>query len=187
MPTQAQRQKNDRARERSHRYGAFTVLELMVVIALISLLAAVLVTGGLHLTRDGSATPEETFWNAVTEARRMALLSGRDVHMSFVGAAKGEKERALVIRALDGTEKRIPFEPTSGELIMDFLSAQKGGSSILLASQIVETSTVPFVTFYGDGTCSPFRVQIRTGGEARVIRIDPWTCALVLPGTEEKK
>jgi len=159
----------------------------MIVIALISLLAGVLVTGGLHLTRESSATPEETFWKAVTEARRMALLSGHDVRMSFIGAAKGDKERALVIRAQDGTEKHIDFEPQPGELIMEFLSAQKGGPSILLASQLVETSTMAYVTFYGDGTCSPFRVQIRTGGEPRTLMIDPWTCALVLPGTEEKK
>jgi hypothetical protein len=72
-------------------------------------------------------------------------------------------------------------------LIVEFLSAQKGGPSILLASQLVETSTMPYVTFYGDGTCSPFRVQIRTGGEPRTLRIDPWTCAMVLPGTEENK
>jgi len=170
-----------------HRCRAFTVLEIMIVIALISLLAGVLVTGGLHLTRESSATPEETFWKAVTEARRMALLSGHDVRMSFIGAAKGDKERALVIRAQDGTEKHIDFEPQPGELIMEFLSAQKGGPSILLASQLVETSTMAYVTFYGDGTCSPFRVQIRTGGEPRTLMIDPWTCALVLPGTEEKK
>lgn len=159
----------------------------MVVIAMISLLMGVLVTGGLHLTREGAATPEETFWKAVTEARRMALLSGHDVRMSFIGAAKTDKERALVLRAADGTEKHIAFEDRPGELILEFLSAQKGGASILLASQIVETSTVPFVTFYGDGTCSPFRLQIRTGGEPRTLKIDPWTCALVLSGTEDKK
>lgn len=171
----------------SHRGGAFTVLEVMIVIGLISMLTGVLVTGGLHLTRKGSATPEDTFWKAVTEARRMALLSGRDVRMSFIGGAKGDKERALVIRGADGMETQINFEATPGELVMDFLSAQKGGSSILLASQLVETSTMPYVTFYGDGTCSPFRVQIRTGGEPRMLMIDPWTCALVLPGTEDKK
>jgi general secretion pathway protein H len=167
--------------------GAFTILEVMIVIALISLLCGVLITGGLHLTRESSATPEDTFWKAVTEARRTALLSGRDVRLSFVGTPKGDKERALVIRASDGTEKRMPFEPRPGELIMEFLSAQKGGPSILLASQLVETSTMPYVTFYGDGTCSPFRVQIRAGGEPRTLMIDPWTCALVLPGTEDKK
>lgn len=159
----------------------------MIVIAMISLLTGVLVTGGLHLTREGAATPEDTFWKAVTEARRLALISGHDVRMSFIGAAKGDKERVLVLRTLDGTEKRIAFEAQPGELIMEFLSAQKGGASILLASQLVETSTMPYVTFYGDGTCAPFRVQIRTGGEPRTLMIDPWTCASVLPGTEDKK
>jgi general secretion pathway protein H len=43
---------------------------------------------------------------------------------------------------------------------------------------------MPFVTLYSDGTCTPFRVQFHSNGAARIIAIDPWTCAEVL---EEKK
>ena len=64
---------------------------------------------------------------------------------------------------------------------MDFLSTQKARSLILVGGQAVETQTIPSVTFYGDGTCSPFRAQIRTGLTPRVLEIDPWTCAEVLP------
>jgi len=119
------------------------------------------------------------FWRAVTETRRMALISGREVRLSYLGK-DADKERALVARAIDGTEQRFPFEQP-GELNVDFLSTQKSTSSILIGGELVETQTIPYVTFFSDGTCSPFRLQIRTGGEPRSISIDPWTCALVLP------
>jgi general secretion pathway protein H len=148
-----------------------------MVIALIAMLTGVLVTGSARLASSRAATPEDVFWKAVMETRKAALLSGREVRLSYLDK---DKERALVAKASDGTEQRFPFE-WAGELKVDFLSTQKGLSAILLGGQLVETQTIPFVTFYGDGTCSPFRLQIRTGGEARVLMIDPWTCSLVLP------
>jgi type II secretory pathway pseudopilin PulG len=165
------------AGRRPYRSGAFTVLEVLVVIALIALLTGVLVTGSARMANGQAATPEDVFWKAVLETRKAALLSGSEVRLTFTDK---DKERALVAKATDGTEQRFPFE-WAGELKMDFLSTQKGTSSILLGGQAIETQTIPFVTFYGDGTCSPFRLQIRTSGEARVLAIDPWTCALVLP------
>lgn len=146
------------------------------------LLAGVLVSGGIHLTREKAVTPEDVFWKAVLETRRMALLSGREIRLTYAG--KDEKERALVARAPDGTEVRFPFE-VQGPLTVDFLPAQKSGNAMLLGGQLVETKTLNFVTFYGDGTCSPFRIQIRTTGEARVLSIDPWTCAMVLSTGDE--
>ena len=70
------------------------------------------------------------------------------------------------------------------ELTVDFLSAQPGQSSVLIGGELVDTKTVPAVTFYPDGTCSPFRAQFRAGGAAKVLSIDPWTCAQVLPKVE---
>ena len=162
---------------RPEHSGAFTVLEVLMVIALIAMLTGVLVTGSARLASGRAVTPEDVFWKAVTETRKAALLSGREVRLSFAGK---DKEPALVAQA-GGEEQRFPFE-APGELKLDFLSTQKGSSSILLGGQLVETQTIPYVTFYGDGTCSPFRLQIRVGtGEARTITIDPWTCSLVLP------
>jgi len=161
---------------RPQRAGAFTVLEVVMVIALIAMLTGVLVTGSVRLANSRAATPEDVFWKAVMETRKMALLSGREVRLSY---SDKDKERVLVAKATDGIEQRFSFEWT-GELKLDFLSTQKGSSTMLLAGQLVETQTMPFVTFYGDGTCSPFRLQLRTGGEARTLAIDPWTCSLVL-------
>jgi general secretion pathway protein H len=160
------------------------VLEILVVIALMGLLSGVLITGGIHLAREKAITPEDVFWKSVLECRRVALLSGREVRLTYSG--KSEKERAFLARGPDGSELRFPIE-TPGPLTVDFLSAQKSGNTILLAGQLVETKNLSYVTFYGDGTCSPFRLQIRATGEARVLSIDPWTCTLVLTGEEERR
>lgn len=163
---------------KSARRG-FTLLEILLTVALIGLLAGVLVTAAVQLTDDGPATPEEVFWEAVTESRREALLTGREVRLRF--QAKN-KHYALVALG-SAREQRFAFPPAE-TLAVEFLTAQKGGGAMLIRSQLVETQRVPFVTFYSDGTCTPFRVQIRTGGEPRVLAIDPWTCAPVLPATE---
>ena len=155
-----------------------------MVIALIAMLTGVLVTGATRLASGQVVTPEDVFWKAVVETRKAALLSGREIRLNFAGK---DREQALVARSGDGEEQRFTFD-MPGELKLDFLSTQKGSSSILLGGQLVETQTIPYVTFYGDGTCSPFRLQIRAGkGEARTIAIDPWTCSLVLPaGTAQR-
>jgi general secretion pathway protein H len=163
--------------------GAFTILEILMVLAMIGMITAVLVTGSIRLISGHPAAPEEVFWKAVLETRRAALLSGHEIRMSYTDK---DKERALVAKALDGTDQRFPFE-TAGELKVDFLSTQKSASSMLIRGQLVETQTIQYVTFYGDGTCSPFRLQIRTGGEARTLTIDPWTCSLVLPADTSQR
>ena len=160
----------------------FTLLEVLLTLALIGLLAGVLITGAVYLTDDKPVTPEDVFWKAVMETRREALLSGRDVRLRFV---KKDKAHALVSSGA-GTEQRYPFENVE-ELTVDFLSTQKSSSAILIRGQLVETQTLPYVTFYGDGTCSPFRAQFRTGGAARSVAIDPWTCAPVLTSGEERR
>ncbi len=166
---------------RNARRG-FTLLEILLTVALIGLLAGVLVTAAVQLTDEGPATPEDVFWKAVTESRREALLTGQDVRLRF--QAKN-KQYALVASGA-AREQQFPFVP-SETLAVEFLSAQKGGGAMLIRSQLVETQRVPFVTFYSDGTCTPFRVQIRTGGEPRLLSIDPWTCAPVLPATEARR
>ena len=171
------------AGRRLHRSGAFTIFEVLMVIALIAMLTGVLVTGSARLASGRVVTPEDVFWKAVMETRKMALLSGSEVRLIY---ADKDKERALVAKAADGTEQRFPFE-WAGELKLDFLSTQKGLSAILIRGQAVETGTIQYVTFYGDGTCSPFRLQIRAGGEPRIITIDPWTCSLVLPASTSQR
>ena len=78
--------------------------------------------------------------------------------------------------------KSFPVHPaTAGDLTVDFLGAStKGGNTILVGGVLIEAKTIPYVTFYSDGTCLPFRAQFTRGGASSILAIDPWTCAPVL-------
>lgn len=161
-------------RFRADRSG-FTLLEVLITIALIALLTGVLVIGTNRLLGDRPKTADELFWIAVGAARKDALLNNHDVRLVF-----DTKTHEFVASAA-GVETRHAFVPKEiAEL--DFLAAKSVGTSsaILMGGQLVETQTIPAVTFYGDGTCSPFRAQIKSRNGARVLEIDPWTCAPML-------
>ena len=170
-----------RLARRRKAYGeasrAFTLLEILLAIALMALLAGVLVTGGINLLSEKPATPEAVFWKAVQQSRTAALTVEREVRLSY-----DAKTMAFVFD--DGAAAQSLPVPLTRELTVDFLSAQPGQSSILIGGELVDTQTLPAVTFYPDGTCTPFRAQFRAGGAAHVLNIDPWTCAPVLSRQE---
>ncbi|HEX2100198.1 MAG TPA: type II secretion system protein [Candidatus Synoicihabitans sp.] len=158
--------------------GAFSILEIVLVVALIGFLATALVVVGGRLLSERPLTADEVFWTAADEARKYALLHQQDVELSF-----DRETRSFRARTTEGAET-FPV-PGEGELQIDFLSLQPTGSNVLIGGNLVETRPLRSVTFFADGTCTPFRVQLRSGGPARIIAIDPWTCAPMLtPGTE---
>lgn len=162
--------------------GGFTLLEVLVTLALIALLTGVLVVGTSRLLGDRPKSPDELFWAAVEEARKTALLNNRDVRLSF-DTRSGE----FVTWANGQEESRLPFVP--GEVSeFEFLAPKSPGSfsAILVGGQLVETQTIPSVTFYRDGTCSPFRAQLKSRNGARVLEIDPWTCAQMLSAQADR-
>ena len=160
---------------RAPRHAGFTLLEVLVVIGLIALLSSVLIIGTTRLLGSRQAAADEIFWKMVGEVRKSALLDNRDIRLTFDPKTKefvaGSGELAV----------RFPFAPRD-TMDVDFLApaSVSGSTSILIAGQLVETTTLPFVTFYGDGTCSPFRVQLKARASATILEIDPWTCAAVL-------
>lgn len=154
--------------------AAFTLLEILVAVALLGLLSAALVTGANHLLDSRPSTPTDIFWAAVGDARRTALQSATEVRLSF-----DEKEKTFVVEAGQG-QKTFPITGAPRELTVNFLPAQSTNGALLIGGQLVESESIPFVRFYPDGTCTPFRIQFRTTGPARVIAIDPWTCAPML-------
>lgn len=156
------------------RRRGFTLLEILLALALIGLLASVLIGGSARLLADRPATVEDVFWRVVDASRRDALHHRVEVRLRYDPAARA------FVAAMAGGEQHFPV-PETGELKIDFLSVGGQGSGpLLIGGLLMETATLPSVTFYDDGTCSPFRLQIATGGPARVLEIDPWTCAPAL-------
>ncbi len=156
----------------------FTILEVLLALAIIALLGTVLIGGSAQLLSDRPVSADDVFWKAVQEARKAALKSGVEVRLTFVDDR--DKGKAFVVN--DGTASQAFPLPaaTAGDLSVSFLTTQKGASAVLVAGQMVETQTVPAVVFYSDGTCTAFRAQFQRGGATHLLSIDPWTCAQVL-------
>jgi prepilin-type N-terminal cleavage/methylation domain-containing protein len=188
--------------------AAFTLLEILISLALIALLVGATVSISDNLIGKPPTT-DEVFWKALNQARKQALTSQQDMQMGFdsktkafvigtnVGAqtdanASGQASanagtqtgaNASEQTSSDAGAQAFPV-PLADKLTVDFLPAGKSNSSVLIGGDLLETQTMPFVTFYSDGTCTPFRVQFHSIGAARIVAVDPWTCAAVL---EEKK
>jgi general secretion pathway protein H len=171
--------------------GAFTLLEVLLSIAIISLLAGVLVAGAAHLLREQPGSSHEVFWQAVQEARKTALKAEHDIRLKF----DKEKKQFVLIDGLAPTTlsaegftreetplKQFPITSAGGaDLTVEFLGpVTKGGNMILVGGVLLESQTIPFVTFYSDGTCSAFRAQFVRGGGTSILNVDPWTCAPIL-------
>jgi prepilin-type N-terminal cleavage/methylation domain-containing protein len=168
--------------------AGFTMLEIMLVIALLTLLGTVLISGAAQWVDSPPVAPEDVFWKSVQEARKSALRLEHEVRLKF----DREKKRFMLLDGLaptstrpDGTVvesplKEYPIPSAPPDLEIDFLAPMKGGNAILVRGVLIESHPVPFVTFYADGTCSPFRLQIFRPGGASTLAIDPWTCAEVL-------
>jgi len=153
---------------------AFTLIEILLALALIALLSTIFVSGTNSLLAGRSASPDEQFWQACAQARRQALEEQRSVVLTI-----DAKARSFVLS--DGAQQKpIPITGPD-DLAIDFHPAQSdSSSSVLVGGTLVETQPMASVTFYDDGTCTPFRVQLRSGGGAHMLCVDPWTCAPVL-------
>jgi general secretion pathway protein H len=171
----------------------FTLLEVLLALAIIMLLGGVLVGGSARLLGETPQTTGEIFWKAVQEARKAALKAEHDMRLRF---DKEKKQFVLldgmapVRLAADGFTreevplKTFPLPPAVGDVEISFLSATKGGPTIMVGGVLIESQPVPYVTFYSDGTCTPFRVQFVRSGAASTVGVDPWTCAPVLTAND---
>lgn len=158
--------------------GGFTLLEVLLALAIIALIATVLIGGSATLLSDRALTPSDVFWKTVQECRKTALKNGKDVRLSF--EAKEKKFVLSDAAGLDQATREFPIPSPGDDLTLTFLTTQKGASMMLIGGVAVETQTLSSVTFYSDGTCTPFRTQIQRNSGVTVLSIDPWTCAAVL-------
>ena len=165
---------------------------MLLAIAIIALLAGVLVGGAAHLMVQQPVSASDVFWAAVREARKTALKSEHEIRLKF----DKDKKQFLLLDGLAPTTlatdgftreerplKQFPISPATGsDLAVDFLgpATKGGGNAILVGGVLIESQTIPFVTFYSDGTCTAFRAQFARNGGTSILAIDPWTCAPVL-------
>ncbi|HWA26662.1 MAG TPA: GspH/FimT family protein [Lacunisphaera sp.] len=154
---------------------AFTLVESLLVLALLVLgAAALLPAAGAVFRRARLDNPEERIGAILQQARREAVLRGREVVMHF--DAKAQRFE------WDGDHDAGPFAKEA-RLEVEFVRPG-ARSAVLIGGQLVETSLQPAMRFFPDGTCEPIRLQWRVArGAVRTLAIDPWTCAF---GLEDK-
>ena len=184
---------NSTRRPRPVPTRGFTLLEVLVSIAIVALVSTVLIRGTVRLLNEQPLTPHEVFWKAVQEARKAALKAEHDIRLKF---DKDRKQFVLIdgmassTLAADGftreekTLKQFPISArVSDGLSVDFLPppSKGGGSAILVGGVMIDSQAIPHVTFFSDGTCTPLRAQFLRGTGTSTLSIDPWTCAPVLP------
>jgi general secretion pathway protein H len=162
------------------RRGAFSLIEVLLVLAIMALLAGVLFTGSTQLLSGQPRTVEEVFWQSVQEARKDALRHEREVALQFVNDREKGMKKFVVQDGEEAQDFPIPPAAGSSDLTVDFLPAQKTGSMAIIAGMVLEKQPLAAVTFYPDGTCTAFRVQIVRNAATHTLAIDPWTCAPVL-------
>jgi general secretion pathway protein H len=161
--------------------GGFTLIEVLLAIALVGLLSWIFVGGSTALLADRGLSPDEQFWKVCAAARKEALEERRSVLLTI--DAKDPRARAFVLN--DGAQKTTLPINGPDDLVIDFHPLQSdSSSSVLIGGTVVETQPMTAVTFYNDGTCTPFRAQVRTSGGAHMRSVDPWTCAPMLTKTD---
>jgi general secretion pathway protein H len=133
----------------------FTLIEVLLALALIGLLSWIFVGGSTALLADQGTSPDDQFWKACGLARKAALTSQHDVLLSYDPKARG------FVLDDNGSRTTIAIKGAADDLAIDFHPPATEGAA----------------TFYTDGTCTAFRAQIRTKGDAHLLAIDPWTCA----------
>ena len=163
---------NGRSRRALRGARAFTLVEIILALAVVVLVSTLLIPGASSMLREMSGEePEQIFWDSVVAAREQALTSNRNVELRF------DKEKRQLRWSDDASSQPKELPPGVSVQFLQTLV----GSSILLGGQLVETQERPVLRFYADGTCDAVRVQVlRPGAPPLALAIDPWTCAPVL-------
>jgi general secretion pathway protein H len=154
--------------------GGFTLVEILLALALIGLLSWIFVGESTALLSDRGTSPDEQFWKACGAARKEALEDQKTVLLSY-----DPKVKAFVLN--DGSQQKTLAVTGPEDLVIDFHPVlSDSSSSVLIGGVLVETEPLAAASFYSDGTCTDFRAQVRTGAGAHVLAVDPWTCAPVI-------
>lgn len=147
----------------------FTLIEILLVLALLSLLVGLFIGGASDFFRAQEKSMSDIFWDSVQAARLQAVEGDRTIEMRY-----DEKKHQLRWGA--GETAASAAWPGKG---LEFLPAERG-DTVLIGGQLKETSKMQVVRFYADGCAENFRAQL-TGPDGRIsyVEIDQWTCARI--------
>jgi prepilin-type N-terminal cleavage/methylation domain-containing protein len=149
------------------RRGAFTLLELMVVVAIIGMVAAMSVPSIVSMRREA---PMRKAVNDILEvcerARAGAVLKNTTATLIFepragkIELVNGDNNAALSTRVGRGPVEAVQFDPT--------VTVEGLGVNL---RDYTEAAAVP-VNFYDNGTCDEMTLILLCGGERQMITLE---------------
>ena len=173
-----------------HRSGnparrGFTLLETLLVLGLMSMLAAVMVGGSAQLLKGTARSdPEDALMALLQTIRRQAVEKGKVLELAPTDEADedapdfrwGEEDADTSLR----TEEKLP----KMEGVKVKVLAPESTGAILLGG-VASEKALARMRFYPDGTCDRVRLDVTRNENRKLIPIDPLTCA-PLPAVDAK-
>jgi len=173
-----------------HRSGnparrGFTLLETLLVLGLMSMLAAVMVGGSAQLLKGTARSdPEDALMALLQTIRRQAVEKGKVLELAPTDEADedapdfrwGEEDGDASLR----TEEKLP----KMEGVKVKVLAPESTGAILLGG-VASEKALARMRFYPDGTCDRVRLDVTRNDNRKLIPIDPLTCA-PLPAVDAK-
>ncbi len=174
-----------------HRSGnparrGFTLLETLLVLGLMSMLAAVMVGGSAQLLKGTARSdPEDALMALLQTIRRQAVEKGKVLELTPTDDADedapdftwGEENAA---EGSPRTEEKLPkLEGVKVKVL-----APESTGAILLGG-VASEQALARMRFYPDGTCDRVRLDVTRTDGRKIIPIDPLTCA-PLPAVDAK-
>lgn len=156
----------------------FTLLETLLVLGLMSMLAAVLVGGSANLLKGTARSdPEDALMALLQTIRRYAVEHATIVEL--IPSANATEDEPDFIwsdeRATADTKRHEERLPRQAEVTVKILGPEVVGA--ILLGGLASESSVKRIRFYPDGTCDRMRIDISRDGQRRLTPIDPLTCA----------
>jgi prepilin-type N-terminal cleavage/methylation domain-containing protein len=155
--------------DRKVRRG-FTLLETLLVLGLLSMLAAVLIGGSASLLKGTARSdPEDALLALLQTIRRNAVEKGEVIELVALAPTDGDgphyawgEDHEETLPLLEGVAVKIIGPEVDGAILI-------GGRA--------QEEAVPRVRFYPDGTCDRVRLDITRSDARHTVPIDPLTCA----------
>lgn len=152
--------------------GGFTLVEILLVLALMGLLAGLSIAAAGSLFGGRAARSADVCWDAVLAARSQAVLADASVRLRV-----SEDGHALRLESVGAPQVFDLTEGVSARIIHTGFLAESQASA-----GTTQDGAQGSVRFYPDGTCDAFRLElIIARGVPLKLAVDPWTCAALLP------
>ena len=162
----------------------FTLLETLLVLGLMSMLAAVMIGGSAQLLKGTSRSdPEDALTALLQTIRRQAVEKGKVLELAPTDNA--DEDGPDLIWGEENadedhprTEEKLP----KVEGVKVKILAPESTGAILLGG-VASEKALARMRFYPDGTCDRVRLDVTRNENRTVIPIDPLTCAPLPPVT----